>query len=152
MAYTFSSIATNALGTSAGSAASGSINPVSSVKVFEAVKFTPKITKTSVAVVTAVSVPGAGKITQIATTRATKKKAKKAGVSKKKKKAKTVTRCKVTKIVKVAGKYPLTCKMSKKSRAALRKKPMTLTIRTTFTPKVGKPTVKTKIVKLKRKR
>jgi hypothetical protein len=39
VAYTFSSIATNALGTSAGSAASGSINPVSSVKVFEAVKF-----------------------------------------------------------------------------------------------------------------
>jgi hypothetical protein len=58
----------------------------------------------------------------------------------------------VTKIVKVAGKYPLKCKMSKKSRAALRKKPMTLTIRTTFTPKVGKPTVKTKVVKLKRKR
>ena len=96
--------------------------------------------------------PGAGKITQIATTRVTKKKAKKAGVSKKKKKAKTVTRCKVTKIVKVAGNYPLTCKMSKKSRKELRKKAMTLTIRTTFTPAKGKPTVKTKVVKLKRKR
>ena len=154
MAYTFSSVATNAVGTSTGSAASGSISPVSAVKVFEAVKFTPLITKTSVAVVTAVNVPGAGKITQIATTRVTKKKkAKKASVSKKKKKkAKTVTRCKVTKIVKVAGKYPLTCKMNKKTRKELRKKAMTLTIRTTFTPAKGKPTVKTKIVKLKRKR
>ena len=46
----------------------------------------------------------------------------------------------------------MTCKLSKKSRAALRKKAMTLTLRTTFTPAVGKPTVKTKIVKLKRKR
>jgi hypothetical protein len=160
VAYTFSSVATNALGTSAGSAASGSINPVSSVKVFETVKVTQKITKTAVSVITAIKVPGAGKITQIATTRVTKKKkAKKAGVStkagvskKKKKKAKTKTRCKATKIVKVAGSFPMTCKMNKKSRKELRKKAMTLTIRTTFTPKVGKPTVKTKIVKLKRKR
>ena len=42
--------------------------------------------------------------------------------------------------------------MSKKSRKELRKKAMTLTIRTTFTPAKGKPTVKTKVVKLKRKR
>ena len=58
----------------------------------------------------------------------------------------------MTKIVKVAGNYPLTCKMNKKTRKELRKKAMTLTIRTTFTPAKGKPTVKTKIVKLKRKR
>jgi hypothetical protein len=84
--------------------------------------------------------------------RAAKKKAKKAGASKKKKKPKTITLCKATRIVKVAGSFPMTCKMNKKTRKALRKKPMTLTLRTTFTPAKGKPTVKTKIVKLKRKR
>ena len=114
-------------------------------------KVTPVITKTAVTVITAVNVPGPGKLTQVATMGAAKKKGKKAGVSKKKK-PKTITLCKATRIVKVAGRFPMTCKMSKKIRAALRKKAMTLTLRTTFTPAKGKPTVKTKIVKLKRKR
>jgi hypothetical protein len=127
--------------------------PLSVITVFEAVKVTSAITKKSVTVVTSVNVPGPGKITQVATTAKPKKKAKIARVGeRKKKKPKTVTRCKVTKIVTVAGNFPLTCKMNKKSRAALRKKSMKLTITTTFTPANGKPTVTVKIVKLKRKR
>jgi hypothetical protein len=121
--------------------------------VFEAVKVTSTITKKSVTVVTSVNVPGPGKITQVATTARPKKKAQTARLGeRKKKKPKMVTLCKVTKVFTAAGNFPLTCKMNKKGRAALRKKSMKLTITTTFTPANGKPTVTIKIIKLKRKR
>jgi hypothetical protein len=61
-------------------------------------------------------------------------------------------RCKAAKTASRAATYTVTCKISKKGRAALRKAKMTLAMRTTFTPTGGTLAAKTQTVKLKRKR
>jgi hypothetical protein len=113
------------------------------------------ITRTSITLASSAVAPGPGTITQIVSSGASKskKKAKKAAVAKKKKKkAKAVVYCKTKKVVTAPGIYQMKCRLGKKALRALKKKPLTLTVRTTFTPVTGQPSVTTKTVKLKRKK
>ena len=135
-AYTFTTTASNAGGTSAASARSAEITPMPS-NVFTATKATAKLTGASIVLTTRVKVPGAGRIFQVATT---------------KQGAQVTTRCKAVKKASRAATYTLTCKIGKAGRAALRKAKMTLTVTTTFTPTGGVKAANKQIFQLARKR
>lgn len=96
-----------------------------------------KVTRNSILLTSKVKVSGAGKIAQRATTGSGKK---------------TKTWCRASKTTTKAGTYTLKCDLGKKGRAALRKKALKLTLRTTFTPTAGSVVTKDRKLTLKRKR
>ena len=104
---------------------------------FTAARAKAKISKSAITLTTAVTVPGAGKITQLATT---------------KKGTRLTTRCKATKTSTRAGTYRVSCKVGRAGRSALRKAKMVLTLRTSFQPTGGALATKTQSVKLQRRR
>lgn len=104
---------------------------------FTAAKAKAKISRSAITLTTAVTVPGAGKITQLATT---------------KKGTRRTTRCKATKTSTRAGTYRVSCKVGRAGRSALRKAKMVLTLRTSFQPTGGALATKTQSVKLQRRR
>ena len=104
---------------------------------FTAARAKAKISKSAITLTTAVTVPGAGKITQLATT---------------KKGTRLTTRCKATKTSTRAGTYRVSCKVGRAGRSALRKAKMVLTLRTSFQPTGGVLATKTQSVKLQRRR
>ena len=77
-----------------------------------------RVTATGVIVTSQVTVSGAGRISQTATTGRRKR----------------VVRCRVTKPVTAAGTYTLRCDLGAKGRTALRLRALKLTLRTAFTP------------------
>jgi len=104
---------------------------------FTAAKAKAKISRSAITLTTAVTVPGAGKITQLATT---------------KKGTRRTTRCKATKTSARRGTYRVSCKIGRAGRSALRKAKMVLTLRTSFRPTGGALATKTQSVKLQRRR
>jgi len=96
-----------------------------------------KVSKKSVLITSRVKVSGKGRISQRATT----------GKGKKSK-----NWCKTSKTVGTAGTYALKCGLGRKGRKALRKKALKLTLRTTFTPTVGKAVTVNRKLTVKRKR
>lgn len=104
---------------------------------FTAAKAKAKISRSAITLTTAVTVPGAGKITQLATT---------------KKGTRRTTRCKATKTSTRRGTYRVSCKVGRAGRSALRKAKMVLTLRTSFRPTGGALATKTQSVKLQRRR
>jgi len=104
---------------------------------FTAARAKAKISRSAITLTTAVTVPGAGKITQLATT---------------KKGTRRTTRCKATKTSTRAGTYRVSCKVGRAGRSALRKAKMVLTLRTSFRPTGGSLATKTQSVKLQRRR
>jgi hypothetical protein len=104
---------------------------------FTPAKAKAKISRSAITLTTAVTVPGAGKITQLATT---------------KKGTRRTARCKATKTSARAGTYRVSCKVGRAGRSALRKAKMVLTLRTSFRPTGGALATKTQSVKLQRRR
>lgn len=104
---------------------------------FTATKAKAKVSNSAITLTTAVTVPGAGKIAQLATT---------------KKGTRRTTRCKATKTSTRAGTYRVSCKVGRAGRSALRKAKMVLTLRTSFRPTGGALATKTQSVKLQRRR
>ncbi len=102
---------------------------------------TPTVKVGASALVSSVRVPGPGTVTQIVT-RSVKKKSKTV----------KITVCKTGKKATKAGTVKLTCKLSSATRAALRKRSLRVSVKTTFTPTGGLPASKTQAVTLKRKR
>jgi len=100
--------------------------------------FTVRSVKASrLALTSSVAVPGPGKLTQRVT---------------RKSRGATLTVCKTSGQVTKAGTVKLTCKLSSATRAALRKRSLRVSVKTTFTPTGGLPAHKTQTVTLKRKR
>ncbi len=60
--------------------------------------------------------------------------------------------CKTSVKVTKAGRVKLTCKLSAATRAALRKRSLRVSVKTTFTPTGGRPASKTQAVTLKSQR
>lgn len=114
-------------GGSSGGGAAPSVS-VSSVK--------SKVSKTAASITSRVTVSGAGKIDQQATTGSKKLK----------------TRCSVSKITSAAGAQTLTCNLGSTGRRTLKKGDLKLTLRTRFTPTGGSAVVVNKALTLKRKR
>lgn len=115
-------------GSSGGSGAAAPSVSVSSVK--------RKVSKTAASIISRVTVSGAGKIDQQATTGSKKLK----------------TRCSVSKTTSAAGAQTLTCNLGSTGRRALKKGDLKLTLRTSFTPTGGSAVVVNKALTLKRKR
>ncbi len=104
--------------------------------------FTIKSVKPGVKALTStVVLPGSGALTQIVTRSVTKKS-----------KTVKITVCKTSKKAIKAGTIKLSCKLSSATRAALRKRSLRVSVKTTFTPTGGLPASKTKTMTLKRKR
>ncbi len=100
--------------------------------------FTVRSVKVGVKALTSiVVVPGRGKLTQRVTRRS--------------KAAAVLTVCKTSRKVTKAGTVKLTCKFSSATRAALRKRSLRVSMKTTFTPTGGLKASKTKLIKLKRR-
>ncbi len=90
------------------------------------------------ALTSTVVVPGPGKLTQ--------------RVTRSSNLAAVLTVCKTSKKVTKAGRVKLTCKLSAATRAALRKRSLRVSVKTTFTPTGGLPASKTQAVTLKSQR
>ncbi len=88
------------------------------------------------AVISTVVLPGRGKLTQRVTRSS---------------KAKAVVVCKTSKKATKAGTVKLTCKLNSRTRSALRKRSLRVSVKTTFTPTGGLLASKTKLIKLKRR-
>ncbi len=99
---------------------------------------TPKVKAGASALVSTVRVPGPGTLTQRVTRSSTA--------------AAVLTVCKTSKKVTKAGRVKLTCKLSAATRAALRKRSLRVSVKTTFTPTGGLPASKTQAVTLKSQR
>ena len=95
---------------------------------------TPRVVGTKL--VTTITAPGAGAITQTAVS---------------KKGRKSTTRCRVRQSVNSAGDLTITCSLNARARAALRRAKLRLTVTTTFTPTGGKATTRVAKVTAKRK-
>ncbi len=101
--------------------------------------FTVRSVKVGVKALTStVVIPGRGKLTQRVTRRS------KAGA--------VLIVCKTSRKATKAGTVKLTCKLSAATRAALRKRSLRVSVKTTFTPTGGLKASKTKLMTLKRKR
>jgi hypothetical protein len=96
-----------------------------------------KIAKALITLTTSVTVPGAGKLTQVVTSKVGRK---------------TTTWCTSKATPTTAGAYTLTCRITKAGRKALSKAAMKLTVTTSFTPTGGLKATKTQLTKLKRTR
>ena len=94
---------------------------------------TPRVVGTKL--ITAITAPGAGAITQTAVT---------------KKGRKTTTRCRVRRAVTTAGDLTITCALNARTRAALRRSKLRITVKTTFTPTGGVATSRVAKVTVKR--
>ena len=100
---------------------------------------TPKVAKVSATtLISTVRVPGPGKLTQLVTRSGTA--------------AAALTVCKTSAKATKAGTVKLTCKLSSATRAALRKRSLRVSVKTTFTPTGGVTANKTQSITLKRKR
>ncbi len=99
---------------------------------------TPKVKAGARALASSVHVPGPGTITQRVTRSSTV--------------AAVLTVCKTSAKATKAGWVKLTCKLSKATRAALRKRSLRVSVKTTFTPTGGRPASKTQTVTLKSQR
>ena len=96
-----------------------------------------KVTSKAVTLTTRVTVPGAGRIAQRATTKTGKK---------------TTTRCGAKTTAAKAATYTLTCTMGRAARAQLRRSGMRVSLRTTFTPTGAAAASRTQRVVLTRHR
>ncbi len=99
---------------------------------------TPKVKAGASALSSSVRVPGPGTLTQRVTRSSTV--------------AAVLTVCKTSGKATKAGWVKLTCKLSKATRAALRKRSLRVSVKTTFTPTGGLPASKTEVVTLKSQR
>ncbi len=99
---------------------------------------TPKVKAGGSALSSSVRVPGPGKLTQRVTRNRTA--------------AAVLTVCKTSGKATKAGWVKLTCKLSKATRAALRKRSLRVSVKTTFTPTGGLSASKTQAVTLKSQR
>lgn len=104
---------------------------------FTVTKVKAKTSAGRIVLTSTITVPGAGAIAQIATTKKGKT---------------TTTRCSTKKVASKAGTYKLTCTIRNSASAALRKASLALTIRTAFTPTNGSLAAKTQALKVKRLR
>ncbi len=101
-------------------------------------RFTVRSVKVGVnALTSTVVIPGPGKLTQ--------------RVTRKSKTGAVLTVCKTSAKVTKAGRVKLTCKLSSATRAALRKRSLRVSVKTTFTPTGGLKASKTKLIKLPRR-
>ncbi len=138
ISYTITVTATNPQGTSPPSLASNAVTakftelPSNKFKV-RSVKVGVKALKSTVVV------PGRGTLTQ----RVTRKRSAKS--------AAVLIVCKTSRKATKAGTVKLTCKLSSATRAALRKRSLRVSMKTTFTPTGGLTASKTKLIKLKRR-
>ena len=96
-----------------------------------------KVTRSTASITSRVTVSGAGKVSQRATT----------GKGKKMK-----TWCRASKTATQAGTYTLKCNLGKKGRSALRKQALKLTFRTTFASTAGEAVTNNRKLTVKRKR
>ncbi len=125
--YTATVTATNPQGTSPASQASNAVTPTAPVPPPTAPvnAFTMKPPKSwPYKITTQLNLPGPGKVTQVATTKLSKK-------------ARTMTVCKAQKTVAKAGWVTITCSLTAKARAARLKHSLKLRLVTTFTPTGG---------------
>lgn len=95
-----------------------------------------RVTATGVIVTSQVTVSGAGRISQTATTGRRKR----------------VVHCRVTKSVTAAGTYTLRCDLGAKGRTALRLRALKLTLRTVFTPTGADALTANRSITVKRRR
>ena len=95
-----------------------------------------RVTATGVIVTSQVTVSGAGRISQTATTGRRKR----------------VVHCRVTKSVTAAGTYTLRCDLGAKGRTALRLRALKLTLRTAFTPTGADALTANRSITVKRRR
>ncbi len=130
--YTFTVTATNPHGTSPPSQASNAVTPTAPVNTFtiKSLKIWPK------KITTQLNLPGPGKVTQVGTTKLTKK-------------ARTTIVCTTRKTVAKAGTVTITCRLSAKARAARKTRALKVRLATTFTPTGGtaKSVIKTLVLK-----
>ena len=136
-AYAFTATASNAGGTSSASAASVSVVPRPASNVFRAKRARTKVSKSSITLITRVTVSGAGRISQVAYTRNGRK---------------LTARCTGHSRATTASTRLVACKIGKSGRLALRKSNLRLSLRTTFSPVGGKPAEQTQTVKLRMSR
>lgn len=108
-------------------------NPSSTLSV---TAITKKVTRSGASLAARVASPGAGVITQRATTGPRK----------------LTTWCRVSKVTAAASTHTLTCNLGSRGRAALRKGALRLTLRTTFTPTAGKAVTVNRAVTIARRR
>lgn len=135
-AYSFTAQATLNAWRTAASFASDSVTPLVPPTRLSVSSVKSRVTRTSVLITSQVKVSGRGKIAQRATT----------GKGKKRK-----TWCRASRRAGAATTYTVKCKIGNKGRKALRKRPLKLTLRTTFTPTAGKAVTRDRKLTLKRK-
>jgi hypothetical protein len=95
-----------------------------------------KVARKSAYLTSRVTVSGAGKISQRATTGSKK----------------LTTRCRVTKTTSSASTHTLKCNLGSKGRRALKRSPLKLTLRTIFTPATGNAVTSERSLTIKRRR
>ncbi len=139
--YTATVTATNPQGTSPASQASNAVTPTAPPPPTAPVNtFTmkpPKIWPQKIT--TQLNLPGPGKVTQVGTTKLSKK-------------ARTMIVCKAQKTVTKAGTMTIICSMTAKARAAKKKHSLKLLLVTTFTPTGGTAKSVSKTLVLKKTR
>ncbi len=140
--YTVTVTATNPQGTSPPSQASNAVTPtgVAPPPTAPVNTFTIKSLKGGPQkITTQLNLPGPGKVTQVGTTKLSKK-------------ARTMTVCTAQKTVAKAGTMTITCSLSAKARAARKKQSLKLRLVTTFTPTGGTAKSVSKTLVLKKTR
>ncbi len=123
----YSATVTNPQGTSPASQASNAVTPTGVAPPLTAPvnTFTMKTSKIwPQKITTQLNLPGPGKVTQVGTTKLSKK-------------ARTMTVCTARKTVAKAGTMTIICSMTAKARAAKKKHSLKLRLVTTFTPTGG---------------
>ncbi len=140
--YTATVTATNPHGTSPASQASNAVTPtdVALPPTAPVNTFTIKSLKGGAQkITTQLNLPGPGKVTQVGTTKLSKK-------------ARTMTVCKAQKTVAKAGTVKIICSLTAKARAARKKHSLKLRLVTTFTPTGGSAKSVSKTLVLKKTR
>jgi hypothetical protein len=147
--YTFTVTAANEFGSGPASSPSNSVTPAgptpTPTPTVSVSALKGKVSKKGAYLTSRVTVSGAGRIAQAATT------SRRVGKGSKRR-TKVTTRCRVSKTVAAAGTYTLKCNLGSKGRKALRKEALRLTVKTTLTPTAGAAVSKQRKLTLKRKR